>query len=166
MKRTISLFLVVSVLLLSMPLAAKERKGADVIIQKTEGTQVRGELIAVKQASLLLLERDSEADVTVDVGEISVIRIVKKSKILIGGGLGAIICGGGLWLYGSTQSTFDFYDNWPILALVAAGGLVIGGIIGAVVGIDRIIQTEGKPDAEIQKILEKLRKKARVKNAQ
>jgi hypothetical protein len=166
MKRTISLFLVASVLLLSMPLAAKERKGADVIVQKKEGIQVRGELIAVKAHSLLLLERESGGDVTVDIDDISGIRIVKKSKILIGGGLGAIICGGGLWLYGSTQSTFDFYDNWPILALVAAGGLVIGGIIGAVVGIDRIIQTEGKPDAEIQKILEKLRKKARVKNAQ
>jgi hypothetical protein len=64
MKKFISLFLVVSILLLSMPLKAKERKGADLIIQKTDGTQVRSELIAVKENSLLLLERDSGAHVS------------------------------------------------------------------------------------------------------
>ena len=44
--------------------------------------------------------------------------------------------------------------------------LVIGGTVGTVVGIDKIIHIEGKSDSEIQEILEKLRKKARVRNAQ
>ena len=49
MRKTISLFLMFSVLSLSVPLTAKERKGADLIVQKTGGQQVRGELIAVKE---------------------------------------------------------------------------------------------------------------------
>ena len=73
MKRFIALFLVFSVLALSVPLAAKERKGADLIIQRTDGTQVRGELIAVKASSLLLLDRDTGSDVSVDIGDIGVI---------------------------------------------------------------------------------------------
>ena len=59
----------------------------------------RGELIAVKQNSLLLLERELGADVTVDVDDIIIISIVKKSKVFkgiatgffIGGGVGAVI---------------------------------------------------------------------------
>lgn len=165
MKKLISLFLVVSMLLLSIPLSAKQRRGADLLIWRTDVTEVRGELIAVKENSLVLMKRDSGADLTVDIEDISTITIVKKSKALLAGGLGALICGGGLWLYGSTQSTFDFYDNWPIIALVAAGGLVIGGAVGTVVGIDKTIQFEGKSDSEIQEILENLQKKARVRNA-
>lgn len=165
MKKLISLFLVVSMLLLSIPLSAKQRRGADLLIWRTDVTEVRGELIAVKENSLVLMKRDSGADLTVDIEDISTITIVKKSKALLAGGLGALICGGGLWLYGSTQSTFDFYEFWPILALVAAGGLVIGGAVGTVVGIDKTIQFEGKSDSEIQEILENLQKKARVRNA-
>ncbi len=67
MKKFISLFLVFSILTLSIPLTAKERKGADLIIQKIDGQQVRGEFIAVKENSLLLLDRDTGADVTVDI---------------------------------------------------------------------------------------------------
>ena len=63
-----------------MPLKAKERKGADLIIQRTDGTQVRGELIAVKEKSLLLLERDSRIDTTVNIYNVDVIKVVKKRK--------------------------------------------------------------------------------------
>ena len=64
-----------SILILSMPLKAKERKGADLIIQRTDGTQVRGELIAVKEKSLLLLERDS-------ISEIGSISLLQSNAIL------------------------------------------------------------------------------------
>jgi hypothetical protein len=165
MRKAISVVLVFSVLLLSGTMFAKGKEGADLMIQKKDGQQVRGELIAVKKSSLLLMERNSGADVSFIIDDIRVIRIVKKSKALLGGAAGALICGGGLWLYGSTQSTFDFYEVWPILALVAAGGLVIGGAVGIVVGIDKIIHIEGKSDTEIQEILEKLRKKARIRNS-
>jgi len=99
MKKFIALFLVFSILALSGNMFAKERKGADLIIQKKYGQQVRGELIAVKENSLLLLGRESGVDVTVDIDNVKVITIVGKSKasggavlgLLIGAGVGAIV---------------------------------------------------------------------------
>ena len=64
MLQFISLLLVFSILALSGNLFAKEKRGADLIIQKKDGQHVRGELIAVKKNSLLLLDRESGADVT------------------------------------------------------------------------------------------------------
>ena len=90
MKKFISLFLVFSILLLSGNLYGKERKGADLIIQKTDGTQVWVELIAVKENSLLLLDRESGADVSIDISDIKVIRVKGKSKFLLGLQIGGL----------------------------------------------------------------------------
>lgn len=148
MKKFMSMFLVFSILLLSGNMFAKERKGAGLIIQKTDGTQVRGELIAVKENSLLLMERDSGADVTVDIGDIKVINIVKKSKagagILIGGAIGAFV---GYLTYSKPESEgWINFDFGPGMNAAGGGGLgaLIGLIIGAVAGTDRTIQIEGK----------------------
>ena len=167
MRKAISLFLVFSMLLLSGNMFAKERKGADVIIQKTDGTQVRGELIAVKQTSLLLLERESGADVTV-------ITIAKKwnagNGFLIGSIVGAV-SGAGFAAYMMANPIFG-ESEFLVGAFIGTtlfSGLVVGGIGILISGLsskDKIIQFEGMSDLEIQEILEKLRNKARVRNAQ
>jgi hypothetical protein len=170
MKKFISLFLVFSILLLSGNLFAKERKGADLIIKKTDSRQVMGELIAVKEKSLLLLERDSGADGTVDIGDVEVIRIVKKGKagtgILIGGAIGVFV---GYLTYSKPKSegwfTLDFGPGMNAAVGGILGGL-IGLVIGAMAGTDETIQIGGKSDTEIEAELEKLRKKARVRNSQ
>ncbi len=43
-------------------------------------------------------------------------------------------------------------------------GALIGGIVGAGYGIDKTIQIEGMTDLEIEESLEKLRKKARIRD--
>jgi len=97
-KKFIALFLVFSLMMLSVNLYAKERRGAKVVITKTNGQQIRGELITVKPNSLLLLDTEGK-DVSVGIGDIKVITIVKKSKALVGatfrsfagGGIGAVV---------------------------------------------------------------------------
>ena len=172
MKKVISLLLMLSILLLSGNMFAQKRKGADLIIQKIDGSQIRGELIAAKNNSLLLMERDSGADVTVDIKDVRVISIGKKSKLLIGAGIGFLagaIVGG---LYGGVAQPLSyesFYYFVQGLYFGVIGSLVcgiIGGIIGAALGKDETIRFEGKSNSEIQEILEKLRKKARVENYQ
>lgn len=172
MKRFIALFLVFSILTLSMPLTAKWKKGADLIIQKTDGQQVRGELIAVKKTSLLLLERDSGADVTVDIDDIRIIAIVKKSKFLKDAGLGFVIgevIGAGLSIIysmgGSKHRDSSGFTGFTPVLLFGIIGSLIGGIFAVVSG-NKTIRIEGKSDLEIQKILKKLTKKARVRNSQ
>ena len=78
-NKFVPLFLIFSFLILSGNLYAKERSGAGLVIQKKDGKQEAGELIAVKQNSLLLLDHKG-VDLSVNIGEIRVIEIVKKFK--------------------------------------------------------------------------------------
>ena len=175
MKKFISLFLVYSVLNISCTTISPTRreigpkkKGAYLIIQKTDGIQVRGWLIAVKENSLLLMDRDSGADVSVNVKNISVITHVKRSKGLKVVGTSVASC---LAVFMGTIIWADVFGP-PELAEQGPIGLgLIAGLIGFVAGQNLVkntktYQVEGKPDSEIQEILEKLRKKARIKNAQ
>lgn len=172
MKKFISLFLVFSILVLSGNLFAKERKGADLIIQKTDGTQVSGELIAVKKTSLLLLERESGADVTVDIRNMEMVKI-KKSKTLLGASLG-FLTGVGVAALGTeigweiwSWAPKDTKTKYRIMAWVGAFSGLLGAWIGSIIGgASKTIQFAGKSDPDINFILEKLRKKARVPNFQ
>jgi hypothetical protein len=187
-KKFISLFLAFSLVMLSVHLYAKERRGAELIIQRIgdqvrqvkktrlEGTPwetsvitgIRGELIAVKQNSLLLLDTEGK-DVSIDIEDIKVIRIVKKSKVLLGVGLGMVVGGGGGALI-SIISGWSVYEGGEGMAAVLSGGvgaiagLLIGGTIGTAVGKDKTIRIEGKSDSEIQDVMDKLRKKARIRD--
>jgi hypothetical protein len=89
-KKFISLFLAFSLVMLSVNLYAKERRGAKLIVTKLDGLLTEGELITVKPNSLLLLDTEGK-DVSIDIVDIKVIRILKKSKTLLGAGLGFLI---------------------------------------------------------------------------
>jgi hypothetical protein len=166
-KKFISLFLVFSLLMLSVNLYAK-RRGAKLTITKKDGHLIRGELIAVKEHSILLL---SATDVSIDIADIKVITIVKKSRagigalsgLLIGGVIGAKVA--------SWEEKESFLGELETAAEAVGGfavglisGALLGGIIGAVVGTDKTIQIEGMTDSEIKKALSKLRKKARIRD--
>ena len=165
-QKFITLFLIISLLILPMTLTANERRGADLVIYKTDGDQVRGELIAVKENSLLLKEKNSGADVTAGIGEIRSIKIVKKSKAVLGATIGGAL--GALSAYAAYKAPEPaiFEMEAPVILGVAAIGILIGGGVGAIAGTDKTIQIEGKSDAEIKKISEDLRKKARVPDFQ
>lgn len=167
-KKLISLFLVFSLMLLSVNLYAEERRGAELIITKKDGQQIRGELITVKSNSLLLLNAEGK-DVSVDIADIEVIRIVKKSKALLGAGAGLVILGG-IGVLISLISGWEDEEGGKWMPAILCGsvgasyGLSTGAIIGAVAGIDKKIQIEGMSDAEIQETLNKLSKKGRIRD--
>lgn len=180
MKKLITLFLVLSILILSGNLIAKVRRGADVKIYKTtpqmEGTpretpHIRGELIAVKQSSLLLLGSEG-ADVTVDLNDIQSIKIMPKLRASTGGLYGLLV--GGLFGFaiGYISNQGGGFISPSLSGLVCAvPGSVFGLLGGACIGAEvsrssKTIQFEGKSDSEIQEILEELRKKARIQNIQ
>ncbi|TET74596.1 MAG: hypothetical protein E3J56_02085 [Candidatus Aminicenantes bacterium] len=95
----IALLIVFSLIMLSVNLYAKEKRGAKLSIFKKDGQKIKGELIAVKKDSLLLLESESGADVSVYVKDIIEIRTVKKAPVkkgLIYGLIIGVIRGGTL----------------------------------------------------------------------
>jgi hypothetical protein len=57
-KKFISLFIIFSLVILSVNLYAKERRGVKLIVTKKDGQQTEGELITVKPTSLLLLNTE------------------------------------------------------------------------------------------------------------
>ena len=165
-KKFVALFLIFSLLALSGNLYAKKR-GAELTIFKKDGRLIRGELIAVKEHSLLLL---SATDVSIDIGDIKVIEIEKKSKLGKGALYGLLICGGGGAWFGGITSFEE--ERVSILGgaligtvLFAPAGALVGAIIGAAAGTGkRTFQIEGMTDLEIQETMDKLRKKARIRD--
>ncbi|MFB0564110.1 MAG: hypothetical protein ACETWK_00350 [Candidatus Aminicenantaceae bacterium] len=165
-KKFVSLLLIFSLMPLSWSLAAKERRGAELIIQRIEGIQLRGELIAVKRNSLLLMEYESAATQDIPLDEIDVIRVVKESKagkwtfygLILGGGIGA--------LSGYTADP-DALPSREVSAVIGAvvfglSGALLGKFVSEAAGKDVIFRVRGRPASRMVSELEYLRKNARI----
>ncbi len=174
-KKLISLFLVFSLMMLPTSLYAKKR-GAKLIITKKDGQQIEGKLITVKPNSLLLLNNEGK-DVSIDIVDIKVINIVRKSieSFGIGYAIGALIgVVTGAYVGYAKGDDPGYPHRFLSLSaetnallygiLIGGSGGLLGGIIGLFVIKDKTIQIEGMTDSEIQEALKKLRKKARIRN--
>ena len=149
------------ILVLPATLSARERRGANLVVALKDGHKVTGELIAVKQDSLLLLGLDGK-DESVVVADIAIIRIVRRSKawrgLLYGFVPGAI---------GGAILASQGMDDMGVLGGII-GGLVVGaasGLVGfaagAGAGLDSEISLSGLHESAVSKILAKLNRQAR-----
>jgi len=150
--------------------SAKEKnRGAELLIQKKDGQEIRGELLTVKGSRLLLMDSSSLSGVTLDIGEISLIRVVKKSKFFKGLGYGSLLGVGIGAMLGLAQGDDEpGFMSWKAgdyaLILGLAGGVLggsVGGILGSLEGIDESIDLEGRSNDEIRLILNKLNSRSR-----
>jgi len=118
------------VLFLAIPanLSAKDRRGATVVITRLDGSQVSGELIAVKPDSLLLLSNVGR-DESIELAGIKTVRIVRKSRAGlfagIGGAAGAAV--------GATVGAYVFNGGSDDEPSSLRNGLVFGAL-GALAG--------------------------------
>ena len=153
--------------------SSKEGRGAKLIVTKKHGRHISGELITVKPNSLLLLDGKSGVDVSVDFKDIKIIKIIKKSKfwkgslygLLLGGGLGVAAIVSAISKGEEEIGVGEVILGTALYGAIAgAVGYLIGGIIGASLGKEVTIQIEGMTDSEIREALDKLRKKARIRD--
>ena len=162
MKKLITLILCVSLLVTAQGnLAANKKQGATLKIETKDG-QIKGELIAVKKDSLLLKDSWSGADVSIDITNIKVIRIVRGSQAAKGGGYGFLI-GAVLGLISAEVNNNRL--SWLYVGHFRAAAFF--GSIGAIFGyaateLYEKIQIEGMADSWILYHLGELRKIARV----
>jgi outer membrane lipoprotein SlyB len=185
MKKLIVLALIFSLVGFSTNLAAKD--GAKLKIQKKGGQQISGELIAIKDRSLMLID-GSGAYVSSAIDEINTIIIGSKSKFWNGAIPGFILGAVGGAVVGSKVSepappqtvnlgTAIGYEieraGAPVIGGVAGG--IIGGVLGATIGgmiassingPQETFRIEGKSQEEINRVLGKLRSKARFPDYQ
>jgi hypothetical protein len=155
-----------ALLLLSLPtsLSARERRGANLVITLKDGQTVSGELIAVKPDSLLLLAGNDES---VDLASIRSIRIVRKSKALLGARCGLLAGLVGTLIFAATNKEPDILEGPAVVGVAVAfvpGGLGIGLLAGTLAGKDKTIQLEGKSESEVRQALAHLRGKARIRD--
>ncbi len=163
MSKKIIVLVLVCILAFPLGLIAQEKKGANLVIEKLDGEQIRGELITVRESSLLLLS-ESGVDVSVDITAVEAITIEKESKALLGAGL-AFVIGTTCFAFTSVASVegeYSFFEVLPAAMIINIPSAIIGAIIGKSIGRDKTFQIEGKTDSEIQESLEYLRKKARI----
>lgn len=167
-RRQIALALIVSLVLLPEALSAKGRQGAGLIVVRKDGSQVTGELIAVKQDSLVLLNPVGKDD-SVAVADISSVTVDKPSKAGKGFLIGLLVGGAGGAIAGALVPTDEGYQALAIgagvLVFGAAGGL-IGLGLGAAAGSDETIDFRGLSEAEVGQVLVRLRGMARMPAAQ
>jgi hypothetical protein len=106
--------------------------------------------------------------VSVDINDVNVIKIINKSRTVLGVSLGIVIGGaaGALAGYEGSKVFWQFDNRKDWVSFGGAFGMVLGWMIGATLSGPKTIQFEGESDSEIKEILEKLRKKARVRNFQ
>lgn len=171
MKKIIALILVIS-FIVAIPgdLAARERRGIKVVIQKKDGLVVEGELIAVKKKSILIQNSQTRFDETIKIMDVKLITVEKKAKILRNSALGLITgAAGGVLGNVGIHELFQLPYSWGFkesakrMAIISGvGGMIAGGILGIIAGIDKAIRIEGKSEAEIEEIMGTLRKKARI----
>jgi hypothetical protein len=141
--------------------------GKEISVQKRDGQVIKGELIAVKNTTLLIDSKASSEN-SIDFSDISSITIIKKSQFLSGLGLGVLIgtVGGG-WAGLLSGDSFDPHLTAPQQAMIAGIGLgviggTIGGIVGAIAGADETIKiSEPRNPYKTAWLLDKIRSLSR-----
>lgn len=133
-------------------LSAQEKRGAEIVVTKTNGSLYRGELIAVRPDSLLLLGPGGK-DTSIGLADIGIVRIVRRSPtgLLT---LAGFLLGSGI--VGMTTEPLDEW-GWAHAALAGIGGAIAGLISGAISAKDRSYYSWGEPDGALNQNLDKLR---------
>jgi hypothetical protein len=156
--------IILAFLMLTLPgsLAAREKRGATLIVTLKDGHFAEGELIAVKPDSLLLL---AGRDESVPLAEIRSIRVVRKSKALVGGlcGLAAGVALTALCAADTDLGPFSPLSDLAVAMTVIPSGIGLGAGAGALAGKDKVIRLEGMSETEVRTALVYLRRKARTR---
>lgn len=147
-KRAAAVALASIFVLCFLPISAlaKEPRGATVVVTKTDGSQIEGELLAVKPDSLLLLGFGNK-DGTIDLAAIRSVRIKRKahSGTLALGGLAAGAAAGVL----ISRQWRDADMNFPPVvtgAAVGAMGALAGLVLSIPFGLDTTVHLAGEPE--------------------
>ena len=169
LRRLVVSALIVSLIGVPQVLLAQEKRGANLIVSTKAGPSVAGELIAVRQDSLVLLSPAGK-DESVAVGDISTVIIVKKSKAGTGFMIGLLVGGiaGGVLGSKLNEGDPDYETKGAVAGVILFGALagLIGLGIGAAVGGDDTIDFMGMNEAEAKLELNRLRGMARMRSAQ
>jgi hypothetical protein len=159
MKKTPLIFSALLVIIVSacLTLAARERRGATVLVTMTDGSVAQGELLAVKSDALLIFNNASGLGRSFDLLQIDRVRVMKKSKALNGLAAGLEV-GLAVSLYYYIRSDQHENSGLAFVTVMPITGL-IGGILGALSGREDEFAIAGAPPEERELNLDALRQR-------
>jgi hypothetical protein len=171
LKVSVATALAASLLMMPSGLSAKEKRGADLVVTRTDGSQLEGELIAVKRDSLLLLSYRGR-DESVELSDIRSVHIVRRSRSRAGrfSGVGALLGfagGAALGLYMVGELGGDRTSAALVLGLLGGGagalaGLLTGATADAVSGPGSTFTFKDNSPEAVAEYWEKLQRRSRV----
>lgn len=138
-------------------LCAKSRtRGAEVVIQRTDGTFLAGELLAVQGRTLVVSDRISARDLTIGVDDLRAVRIVRSTNVFkraVNGSLYAGVPAAGLILLRKGNMA----DRLAVVAGIAGVGALIAALRGVAKGADEFAVLGGETGKKKDFALNKLR---------
>ncbi|MCJ7526011.1 MAG: hypothetical protein MUP71_12440 [Candidatus Aminicenantes bacterium] len=159
----LALTFVLVMVLLHLPLLAKERRGSTVEITMVDGRMVRGELLAVKGHDLIIHDKSKDQGFTVNIDQVSNIKIKKKPGALTGLAIG--LAAGvvtGCVLYGTNKGGCPDCDLSPLLIIITPCITTpIGSLTGALLSSPKKLPIKGEEPVHIEVSLRYLQKHAR-----
>jgi hypothetical protein len=149
-------------------LICDEKQGANIIVNLVDRPPASGELLAVREDSLILMDSSLKTGLTIDFKDIKSVRIIRKSQVLLGM-LGGFLAGR-IISSGIKVPVRNTVDNWIIdsamtTAAIPLGMTAVGALVGGAIGADKTILIRGKSPLEVKNILWKLRSKAKMPDA-
>lgn len=151
----IALALAVFLAIPSGDLYPKNRgRGADLVVQKKDGTFFRGVLLSVQKRTLILFDEDSGADLTISIDEIDALKVVKEPRFSSRFSWTALLVGTSASVYGLSYWSRSLFTR---LGLGVGGGAVaVMGLLSLIKGTDEIAVLKGASEKRTIFALEKL----------
>lgn len=147
-------------------LSAAGRRGASVVVVRSDGVALTGELIVVRPTTIVVLT-SAGADSAISVADIASVRIRRKSRggtgALVGFAVGAVAASAILKSSDWSTTHHDYFRAGFILGLF---GAVPGFLVGALAGSDMTVEIAGQTPDKVRDNLAYLAKKARVQERQ
>jgi Zn-dependent alcohol dehydrogenase len=153
--RKAAIIVVLILAVIAPGLAAKERKGAKIIVTKLDKQVLRGELLSVKGEEFTVLDLSTASRVTMNLREVKDIEIGRRSTFATAAILGALAFGVPAVIYGAENENAS-----PVL--LGCGGAVGGALTGAILaGMSKFMFVDVNDPESLAKISARLRRRAR-----
>lgn len=144
-------------------LSAAGRRGANVVVTRTDGVILAGELIVVRPTTIVVLT-SSGADSAIAVADIASVRIQRKSRggtgALVGFVVGAVAASAILKSSDWSTTHHDYFRAGFVMGLMGAAP---GFLIGSLAGSDTIVKLAGQAPEKVRDNLAYLADRARVR---
>jgi len=163
LRGTLSAVLVLA--LLAPALWAQASRGAEVVVMKRDRAVIKGELLSVKGTDLLIMDRSTPGGVSVALGDVVEIKVIKRAKVgkVVGGALigGAAGAGGGYLAESNRHGFLSGIDKAAGFLIGGGIGIVVGGLAGLAMTSDKEIMVAGTDPQSVSVAAARLRHYAR-----